>query len=452
VLKKDLVKEALHLIDHWLDYQVYIKEIPGASVGIYFEDETIFRKDYGYSNLETKERLNGNHLFRIASHSKLFTATAIMKLYNEDKLSIDDRVSKYLPWFSSEKDENLNRIRISHLLTHSSGITRDGETGHWYNMTFPDLDNIISQIDEGISFFETSETLKYSNFGYTLLGQIIEGISGISYEEYIQQEILNPLNMNDTFVDVNNKNEGRHATGYKIKYPRQSREAFPHVPAQVMHSATGFSSTVEDLIKFYKAHMFGNETLFPDYIKREMQRIQYSIKNEKRGYGFGETVIGSLKLIGHGGGYPGFITRSGLDQKNKLIMVVLTNAVDGPALTLMKGIGKIFDYLLKNPDKFLSPEVASKPQINDFLGVYGSHFGHILFSQINNKLISIDPFEENPLYLLQLYEFKDKLTFVTSKDAPFRSPGQPITFKVNTEGKQIIDSEGVEIPRFNYKY
>ena len=269
---KTLIKKAFHLIDSWINFQTYIKEIPGVAVGVFIEDEIIFKKEYGYANLENEIKLNEQHLFRIASHSKLFTATAIMKLYHEDKLSIDDRVSKYLPWFTSDKDKNLKHIRIHHLLTHSSGISQDGKTAHWSTYEFPELKEIREQVNEGISFFGTSEILKYSNIGYTILGQIIETVTNQIYHDYIQKEILEPLEMKNTVTDINKSNSSRHATGYKIKYPGKGREKFVHIPAKIMHSATGLSSTVDDLIKFYKAHLLGNDILFPDYIKREMQR------------------------------------------------------------------------------------------------------------------------------------------------------------------------------------
>ena len=203
---KTLLKQGLHLIDNWLDFQTYIKEIPGVAVGIFIEDEIVFKKEYGYADLENKIKLTDRHLFRIASHSKLFTATAIMKLYHEEKLSIDDKISKYLPWFTSEKDENLQYIRIRHLLTHSSGISRDGKTAHWRTYEFPEIEEIIDQVKEGLSFFGTSEILKYSNYGYTILGQVIETVSGQNYHDYIQKEILEPLKMDNTVTDVNESN------------------------------------------------------------------------------------------------------------------------------------------------------------------------------------------------------------------------------------------------------
>lgn len=77
--KKGEYKQALHLIDGWLTFQVYIKEIPGATIGVFVEDEVVFKKEYGYANLGDRVKLTDQHLFRIASQSKLFTATAVMR-------------------------------------------------------------------------------------------------------------------------------------------------------------------------------------------------------------------------------------------------------------------------------------------------------------------------------------------------------------------------------------
>ncbi len=454
---KEMIKQTLHLIDNWLDYQTYIKEIPGVAVGIFVEDEIIFKKEYGYANLEKREKLNDQHLFRIASHSKLFTATSIMKLYHEDKLSLDDRISKHLPWFTSEKDENIKQIRIRHLLTHSSGMTRDGVTGHWIKHEFPTIEEIKSQVKDGISFFEPSETLKYSNFGYTILGQIVEAVSGLSFSDYIQQEILDPLDMKNTFADVDENNLSRHATGHKNRFPRKDREIFNHVPARVMHAATGLSSNVEDLIKFYKAHFLGNNILFPDYIKREMQRIQF--KNEKgdRGLGFGMLHLPGKpvkeSLIGHSGGYPGFITRSGLNQGKKMILVVLTNASDGPASDLALGLLKIFAKIAEEKQKFKLKAEETKPDYKDIIGFYEANGWVSLFSQIGPKLVAVGPKDVFPSDFMQIYKLDKNNRFIAPKDLPFSSPGQPVEFIDGPDGEKIfVDSHRAEHKRFNYEY
>ncbi|MHA1222923.1 MAG: serine hydrolase domain-containing protein [Candidatus Heimdallarchaeaceae archaeon] len=451
----DLVKQSLHLIDNWLDYQTYSKEIPGVAVGIFYDNEIIFKKEYGYADLENKIKLTDQHLFRIASHSKLFTATAIMKLYYNDKLSIDDRVSKYLPWFTSEKDKNLEQVRIYHLLTHSSGVTRDGKTAHWTTHKFPEIDKIIEQVKEGVSFFQTSELLKYSNFGYTILGQIIEKVSGKSYAQFIEEEILKPLEMKSTIIDVNQENINRHAFGYTRKLPDKKRKKIDHVQAKIMASATGLSSTVEDLIKFYKAHMFGNNKLFPDYIKREMQRIQFKAKKADWGWGFAiRAVPGSdTKLVGHGGGYPGFITQSGLLQDEKLILVVLTNAIDGPARTLIMGILAILNHLKKHKKEFEIKKDEELLDLKDVIGFYASEWSTVLFSQIGNRLVSLNPHLDDPIESFQIFKHKEAKKFIAPKTLPFASPGESIEFIDSPEGEKIlIDSHGGQVNRFHFSY
>jgi CubicO group peptidase (beta-lactamase class C family) len=451
MVKKELVKSSLHLIDNWLDYQVYIKEIPGLAVGIAIEDELIFRKEYGYANLEKKIKLTNKHLFRIASHSKLFTATAIMMLYHEGKLSIDNKVSKYLPWFQSTENKQLEYIRIQHLLTHSSGITRDGNTAHWLKYKFPTLEEIKTQFREKIGFFEPSETIKYSNFGYTLLGQIIEKVSGQSYSDFIQTHILLPLKMQNTVVDIDETNSMSHATGYTRRLPKQERTPFIHVPTNVMNSAAGLSSTVEDLIKFYQAHMFGNDIIFPDYIKREMQRTQFKGKLLEKGLGFSIEKIGETTLVGHGGGFPGFITQSGLIQEQKIVIVVLSNAVDGPAYLLLSGIVRILNKLKKNEEEFLVKEQEKRPDFSTVLGFYASDYNTSLFSQIGSKLVGISPGLDNPVEDFTIFKHNQGYKFIIPKHV--YSPGESIEFIDDPKGEKIvIDSHGGEVFRFEFEY
>jgi CubicO group peptidase (beta-lactamase class C family) len=440
MIEKELIKSSLHLIDNWLDYQVYIKEIPGLAVGIAVEDELIFKKEYGYANLEKKTKLTDQHLFRIASHSKLFTATAIMMLYHEGKLSIDDKVSKYLPWFQSTEDKQLEHIRIQN-------------TAHWNSYKFPVLEEIKAQFQEKISFFEPSETLKYSNFGYTLLGQIIEIVSGQSYPDFIQKRIFSPLGMQNTVVDLDENNLARHATGYKRRLPQQKRKPFDHMPTKIMKSATGLSSTVEDLILFYQAHLFGNDTLFPDFIKREMQRTQFKREGDEWGLGFSLATIGDIALVGHGGGFPGFITRSCLIQDEKIILVILSNAVDGPALILRNGILGILNKLKGNKVEFSVKEKEKKPDFSSIVGFYANDWATSLYSQIGSKLVAISPDLDNPMEFFAIFKHDQGLKFMFPKDFPLYSPGQPIEFIDDSDGgKILVDSHQGKVLPFKFKY
>ena len=456
---QELIKSSLHLIDNWLDYQVYIDEIPGLAVGIALEDELIFKKEYGYANLKKKSRLTDQHLFRIASQSKIFTATAIMMLYHEGKLSIDDKVSKHLPWFQSAKDKQLEHIRIHHLLTHSSGITRDGNTGHWFTHKFPTLKEIKAQFQEKIAFLEPSEIHKYSNFGYTLLGQIIENVSGQSYADFIQKRILSPLGMQNTVVDVDETNLARHATGYKPKIPKQERKPFDHIPANIMSPATGLSSTVEDLIKFYQAHLFGNDSLLPDYIKREMQRPHVSrgdfgtVSTKARGLGFAIEKIGNYTLVGHSGGYNGFVTDSVLIQDQKIVIVVLCNP--GSASALLRKIVKIFNKLEKNRKEFLVEDQENRPDFSSIIGFYADadEWQILLYSQIGSKLVSIEPGLDNPMDFFGIFKHEQDYRFVETKENYTYYPGESFEFVDSPEGEKVlIESHKGKMFPYKFKY
>ena len=458
---KEKIKHVVGLLDNWLDFQTYYKEIPGVSVGVYCEDEILFQKSYGYKNLESKEKADSTTLYRIASHSKLFTATAIMKLYAEDKLSLDDRVSTHLTWFydsSSSTPDELRDIRIRHLLTHSSGITRDGTLGQWMTDKFPSLDEFKAEIKKGVKILEPSTHFKYSNIGFTLLGLIIEAITNKSYSEYISAEILKPLKLYHTFTDISDTTIAQHATGYGRKFPKAVREKFEHVNARVMNSATGFSSTVEDMIGFYTHHIFGNDVLFPDVIKYEMQRVQFKDKNTDTGtvteWGLGfekNWSAGELEFVGHGGGYPGFITRSGLNQKHKLIIVVLTNAIDGPAQVLSQGIALIINEILKKFEKFTPEKELTSETLQELAGFYYGRWPMTLVQQINGKLVSINPIPDNPIETLSIYDHIKETTFKIPLTMPFGSPGESLTF-FDKNGKKHIEQGGYIQKPFIFTY
>lgn len=451
---KDLVKEAKDLIDKWLDYQTYINEIPGLAVGVFIEDEIVFQKEYGYADLEAKERFTDKHLFRIASHSKLFTATAIMMLYNDGKLSLDDKVSKYLPWFTSENDKNLQNVTIHHLLTHTSGLSCDGKNTNIGVGETLSLEDIKNQIKDGLSVSQTSETVKYSNMGYILLGQIIEAVSKQEFGQFIQRKILDPLRMSSTYVDVTEKNGSMFAVGYGMKFPREDRERFPLYPSRIFQPASGLCSTVGDLIKFYKAHLYGNDILLPDSLKREMQRIQVKMNNSIRGIGFGLSNKPEGKIAGHIGGGLGYRSMSGLIQEGKIVVVVFVNAVNVGIDGFFYGLCDLILTLDSRKHDFLDQSETS-PNFLDMVGFYDSlkGWGPELFCQINSKLVLLNPESKYPGSSMQILWHKVDKVFTPSRETPTAKPGEDIKFVDGPDGDKIfIDSKKVEHKRFTYTY
>ena len=116
------VSQVIGVIDKWIDYQTYIREVPGVAVGISVGDQTVFSKGYGVADLTSRQPVTPDTRFRIASHSKTFTATAVMQLVADGALRLDDRVVDHLPWFRADDDENLEHVTVRQLLSHSSGL------------------------------------------------------------------------------------------------------------------------------------------------------------------------------------------------------------------------------------------------------------------------------------------------------------------------------------------
>lgn len=142
-----------------------------------------------------------------------------MKLKSDNKLALDDRVSKFLPWFFSEQDPNLEKITIFHLLTHTAGITVDGKCVNGNEWDLPDITLMKEHVQQGISIYSVGDKIKYSNFGYTLLGLIIEKVTGNKYADYIQNHIFNLLNIENSSTDITIENQKRLVSGYSSWFP-----------------------------------------------------------------------------------------------------------------------------------------------------------------------------------------------------------------------------------------
>ena len=451
---KKIVKVASGLIDKWLDYQTYINELPGLAVGIFIEDEIVFQKEYGYANIETKEKFTKNHLFRIASNTKLFTAIAIMMLYRDGKLSLDDKVAKYLPWFSSEKDDNIQTITIRHLLTHTSGLSCDGKQNYYGTDLTLSLEDIKNEIKEGLSISKTNESVNYSNIGYILLGQIIEAITKQEYKQFIKSQILVPLGMKNTFMDVSDENKTLHVTGHGMKYPKKERETFPLIPIKIFQPAAGISSTVEDLIKFYQALLYGNDVLLPDDLKRDMLRIQVKMGNNIRGLGFCLSNNPEGKIANHIGGWLGFRSMSGFVPDEKIIVVVFINATNVGIENFFYSLIHLVQTLNSMKSVFLQ-EAEDSAHFKDIIGFYDSleGWGPELFCQIGSQLVLLNPESMYPGGSMQILNHKGSFIFTPSKETPTAKPGENIQFIENSKGQKVyIDSKKGEHYQFSYSY
>jgi CubicO group peptidase (beta-lactamase class C family) len=222
---------------------------PGAALIVRKGGQTLVRKAFGMANLELQAPLQPEHVFALASLSKPFTAAAVLKLAEEHRLSIDDDITRFLPAYPTHGA----RITIEHLLTHTSGLSALSETSDLRAAAVqesPLIDVLGDWIKDLPPDFAPGERWAYSNWGFNLLGAIVERASGMSYGAYLEQRLFAPAGMTHTFYNDRRRIIPMRVTGYDQQgdepvnvAPVRSRIFLPGGAATLL-------STVDDLARW----------------------------------------------------------------------------------------------------------------------------------------------------------------------------------------------------------
>ncbi|MFP6807421.1 MAG: serine hydrolase domain-containing protein [Pseudomonadales bacterium] len=432
------IEASLELIDKWIAFQRYYKQLPSISVGIAQGGNTLFEKSYGMADMEKRTAAAPTTLYRIASHSKLFTTSAIMRLYEDSKLRLDDLIVDHLEWFASGSNPDQAEMTIRQLLSHSSGMNRDGDTDHWFNDEFPDLDNLKRQCQAGIRMFDANVNWKYSNMAFSLLGHLIAAVTDKDYEAAVSELVIEPMELDHTMPDFTEASLAEHAIGYNPVLPGEIREPLDHVHARAMNAATGFSSCVPDLLRFYHLHQLDSGKFLLDASKREMQRQQFSKGPIQWGLGFELGSKDDVNFIGHSGVYPGFLSRSGFDPGNNLTIVVLTNSSDSMPGLLYEGISSIIHYVHKQRAK-LKGGKGHHILLDELSGYYRTRWGISGIQRIGDGAIKFMPAYPDPKETFTCLDYVGKQTF---RDADGRNIGDETQLKRNSTGDWSIKGYG----------
>ena len=440
---KSIPQHTIEYIDKWLEMRWKWEYIPGFSVAIAKDGKVLFKGAYGYADTDTKQKMTPHHLFRIASQSKTFTATSIMQLEEQGKLRIDDPVIMHLAWLKDHSDKRWSEVTIRQLLSHSAGVVRDGLDADYWQLgrDFPDKDQLHGAIMDSDLIVEPNTRLKYSNYGYSLLGEVIELVSGMSYNEYVTVHIIEPLGLKDTYPEYNDKIASRLSTGYTRQNLQRTRIAFPHVVTRSMSAATGFCSNVNDLMIYYAAQQVGSGKLLSDASKKEMQRVHWksSRKDGSYGLGFEMEKVGDRHLFGHSGGFPGFITRTAIDPKDKVAVTVLTNCHGAWAGMIVKAIYGLIDEFGDEP-----PNKSHLKYEGRFVSLHGlmdivAHAGGVRALYPNSWF---------PVDAVDKLSIIDDNTLRIEETSDFDNPGEEIKYIRGSNGRieKIIDGGGTRFP------
>ncbi len=290
--------------------------------------KVLFSKGYGLANVEHKIPNSPQTVFRLGSITKQFTAVAILQLQEQGKLNVQDPIGKYLPNYPQR-----DKITIHHLLTHSAGIPEITD--------FPNLSEIQrhpSNPEKVIAYFKDlpleftpGTDSKYSNSGYIILGEIVEKVSGVTYEKYIQEHFFKPLGMKSTYLDRNQKLIPNRAAGYGID-PSGAVVNAEFIEMSFPHGAGAMASTVEDLYLWDLALKEGK--LLSKASMEQLFQVQAVSEKNQIAYGYGFFIDKDRKTVGHKGGIEGFRAASYRHLDNDLTIILLSNREDTNVIAL----------------------------------------------------------------------------------------------------------------------
>lgn len=301
---------------------------PGAVLGVVIDGELVHVATHGVQDLESKRPVTADSVFRIASMSKSFTAMAILRLRDEGKLSLDDPAERYLPELRALAPATADApaITIRHLLTHSAGFPEDNP---WGDRQLAQSDAWMGEaLRAGLPFSTTPGTaFEYSNYGFAMLGRIVQQVAGKPYAQYMREAIFAPLGMAATTFEAGDVPEDRLVQGYRIvDGEHQAEDLLPHGAFGAMG---GLWTSANDLARYVAFLM----SAFPPSDRaeagpirrasaREMQQVwRFTPASARRssmdadlalnagGYGYGLRISQDCRydhIVGHGGGLPGY--------------------------------------------------------------------------------------------------------------------------------------------------
>jgi CubicO group peptidase (beta-lactamase class C family) len=314
----------------------------------------LLKKGYGMANFEWDIPNTPDTKFRLGSITKQFTSMLVMQQVEKGKIKLDDPVARYLPDYPKPQAE---KVTIRHLLTHTSGTPNYTEIPEFMRdrNSYPP-EKLIAVFSSLPLEFEPGTQWKYSNSGYALLGAVLEKVTGMTYEQALQEGILGPLGMKNSGYDHAEPILKKRASGYE-KQDRMVNTRF--LDMSVPFSAGALYSTVEDLFLWDRA-------LYTERLLSEKSKAEYFqplLRHYAFGWGVAYTKVGestdSVLAISHGGGINGFNTLI-MRIPGRQQLIVLLNNTGGTALDDMaKGIlGILYDKPYAAPRQSLSDRLA----------------------------------------------------------------------------------------------
>ena len=329
-----------------------------GSVALSENGKIIYTKSIGFSDVESKTKPNETTKYRIGSISKSFTSALVFKAVEENKLSLDTKISKYFP-----NIKNADKISISNLLNHRSGIHSftDNENYLSWNTQKKSEKELLKIIEDGGSDFEPDTKADYSNSNYVLLSLILEKIYKKPYSEILQEKIIKPIDLKNTYVGgiINLKNNEAHSYIFENNWIKET-ETDLSIPL----GAGAIVSTPSDLLQFAEALFNGK------IISEKSLKLMETIKDDY-GSGLFQMPFGAKKAFGHTGGIDGFSSNYGYFPEEKVAFALTSNGSNFTNNNIAIAVlSAVFNQPYEIPT-FKTLDLSSA-DLDQYLGIYSS--------------------------------------------------------------------------------
>jgi CubicO group peptidase (beta-lactamase class C family) len=338
---------------------------PGVAVLVAQKDKILYHKAFGMAHIELGVPLRSDHVLRIGSVSKQFTAAAILRLAEQGKLSLQDDLRKFVPDYPTQG----KTITVEHLLTHSSGIKSYTDMPQWDEQTHRKDFSPTALIDffknEPMDF-EPGTRYAYNNSAYVLLGHIIEKTSGKTYGDYISTEFFGPLGMTNSYYGDTQPIIRNRAAGYTAAETAGQYANAAFLSMTQPYAAGSLLSTVEDLYRWTRA-LHGGKLLKPESF-RQMTTPYRLADGSSTHYGYGlqlGNLLGS-PTVEHSGGIHGFLSALLYLPQEEICVSILTNCDCQPPGEIAARIATLVAGKTYQP----SPISLKTSDLERYVGVY----------------------------------------------------------------------------------
>lgn len=321
----------------------------GVNLALFDSKEIIYNYNYGFANKEQRIKSNNDSLYMIGSNTKVLTALGILKLMEEGKLSLEDDIKEHIPEFEIKSYFEYDKITIKNLLMHRSGLVSD--LFHLILDKTRDYHEVIPELRETYLTAKPGKMFSYSNVGYTVLGIVIERVSGLSYTEYIQKEIANPLGIQVHFL-LNEEDRSPFASIVSLCYDKKGK-AVEDSLSTLLPAGSNTYMSLSDFIKFGQMFLRKDDVLLKTETLEFMEtlKLEDPIDQEVYNVGFGlihkQYDMGKQvgKVLGHGGNTTCHHSIFNYIPDLDVGIVVMTNSQRAIGLSAMAGMTILVEYL-----------------------------------------------------------------------------------------------------------